>query len=141
MTNHDDCTLPPTEIVTGTRRFFHGTRADLKPGDLIQPGYASNYTERASSWVYFSETLNAAAWGAELARGEGPGRIYVVEPTGAFVDDPNLTNKKFPGNPTKSYRSRGPLRVVSEHLEWQGHSAEEIAAMKTAIAGREPIDD
>jgi rifampin ADP-ribosylating transferase len=141
MMNDDECKLPPTQTFTGAQRFFHGTRADLKPGDLIRPGYASNYADRPSSWVYFSETLNAAAWGAELARGDGPGRIYVVEPTDAFVDDPNLTNKKFAGNPTKSYRSRGPLRVVSEHLGWQGHSAEEIEAMKTAIAGREPIDD
>jgi len=72
---------------------------------------------------------------------EGPGRIYLVEPTGAFMDDPNLTDKKYPGNPTKSYRSREPLRVVSEHLDWQGHAPEEIQAMKDAIAGLEPIDD
>lgn len=125
----------------GSRRFYHGTRAALKPGDLIGPGYASNYTTRKSPWVYFSETLDAATWGAELARGEGPGRIYVVEPTGAFMDDPNLTDRKFPGNPTKSYRSQQPLRVVSELLEWQGHSPEQIQAMKDGIAGKEPIDD
>lgn len=127
--------------MTDTRRFYHGTRAELACGDLIRPGYASNYTERTSVWVYFSETLNAAAWGAELARGDAAGRIYVVEPTGEFVDDPNLTNRKFPGNPTRSYRSRAPLRVVCEHLDWQGHSAEEIQAMKDAIAGKEPMDD
>jgi hypothetical protein len=132
---------PSTTFAPAERRFYHGTRADLQPGDLIQPGFASNYTERTSVWVYFSETLNAAAWGAELARGEQRGRIYVVEPTGTFIDDPNLTNRKFPGNPTKSYRSREPLRVVAEHLEWQGHSAKEITAMKEAIVGREPIDD
>ncbi len=126
---------------TSSRRFYHGTRADLKPGDLIQPGYSSNYTERRSPWVYFSETLNAATWGAELAKGEGPGRIYLVEPTGSFMDDPNLTDKKYPGNPTKSYRSREPLRIVSEYLDWQGHSPEEIQAMKDGIAGLEPIDD
>jgi len=91
--------------------------------------------------VYFTETLPAATWGAELARGDGPGRIYVVEPTGPFVDDPNLTDKKFPGNPTKSYRSREPLRVVAEHLGWQGHSPEEIQAMKDGIAGLQPVDD
>jgi len=124
-----------------SRRFFHGTRADLKPGDLLQPGYSSNYSERKSPWIYFSETLNAAAWGTELARGEARGRIYVVEPTGEFFDDPNLTDKRFPGNPTKSYRSREPLRVVSEHLDWQGHTAEEIQTMKDGIAGTEPIDD
>ena len=136
-----DPTSLPTTSDTSARRFFHGTRADLKPGDLIQPGYASNYVGRTSPWVYFSETLNAAAWGAELARGEGPGRIFQVEPTGPFMDDPNLTDKKYPGNPTKSSRSQAPLRVVAEHLDWQGHSPEEIKAMKDGIAGLEPIDD
>jgi len=130
---------PPSDI--GARRFYHGTRAQLEPGALIQPGYSSNYTERRSPWVYFSETLEAATWGAELAKGEGRGRIYIVDPTGPFMDDPNLTDKKFPGNPTKSYRSREPLRVVSELREWQGHSAEVIQAMKDGIAGLEPIDD
>ena len=123
------------------RRFYHGTRAKLKPGDLIQAGYSSNYTDRKSSWIYFSETLHAATWGAELAKGEGAGRIYVVEPTGPFMDDPNVTDKKFPGNPTKSYRSREPLRVVSEHLDWKGHSPEEIEVMKNFIVGKAPIDD
>lgn len=132
---------PSTPTSTGSPRFYHGTRADLRPGDLIEPGYASNYTERRSPWVYFSETLNAATWGAELAKGEGPGRIYQVEPTGSFMDDPNLTDRKFPGNPTKSYRSRAPLRVVVEVLDWQGHSPEEIQAMKDGKAGKEPIDD
>ena len=131
----------PTPPETGARRFYHGTRAELRPGDLIRPGYASNYTERRSPWVYFSETLDAATWGAELARGDGPGRIYSVEPTGAFMDDPNLTDKKYPGNPTKSYRSREPLRVVSEYLGWQGHAPEVIRAMKEGIAGLEPVDD
>ena len=76
-----------------------------------------------------------------MAKGDGPGRIYLVEPTGSFMDDPNVTDKKFPGNPTKSYRSREPLRVVGEYLDWQGHSPEEIQAMKDGIAGKEPIDD
>lgn len=130
---------PPAD--TNSRRFYHGTRAELKPGDLIRPGHSSNYTERRSPWVYFSETLDAAIWGAELAKGEGPGRIYVVEPTGSFVDDPNLTDRKYPGNPTKSYRSQAPLRVVREQLDWQGHSPDVIQAMKDGIAGLEPIDD
>lgn len=141
MTTDKSPDAPSTVNAPESRRFYHGTRADLKPGDLIQPGYASNYTDRQAVWVYFSETLNAAAWGAELARGTGAERIYVVEPTGEFVDDPNLTNKRFPGNPTRSYRCREPLRVVSEHFDWQGHSPEEIQAMKTAIAGKEPLDD
>lgn len=108
---------------------------------MIQPGFASNYTSRQSPWVYFSETLHAATWGAELAKGDGRSRIYEVEPTGDFADDPNLTDKKFPGNPTRSYRSREPLRVVGEHLDWQAHTPEEVEAMKQAIAGLEPIDD
>src|SRR3954470_23576143 len=115
---------------TTTRRFYHGTKADLKPGALLQPSKPSNYTERRSPWIYFSETLHAATWGAELAKGKGRGRIYLVEPTGPFLDDPNVTDKKYPGNPTKSYRSQEPLRVVAEYLGWVGHSPEEIQAMK-----------
>src|SRR5882757_7005979 len=109
---------------------YHGTRADLKPGDLIGPGYMSNYgTGRKANHVYFAATLEAAVWGAELAQGEGRGRIYLVEPTGPFVDDPNLTDKKFPGNPTKSYRSKQPVRVVGEVPEWRGHSPEQLKVM------------
>jgi rifampin ADP-ribosylating transferase len=109
--------------------FYHGTKADLKLGDLISPGYRSNYghAERTSRWVYMTATLSPL--GAELARGDGPGRLYIVEPTGPFVDDPDLTDKKFPGNPTKSYRSRYPLRVVGEVTDWEPHSPEEIEAM------------
>ena len=139
--NISDPPPPLTPADTSSRTFYHGTRAELKAGDLIQPGYSSNYTERKSNWIYFSETVFAATWGADLARGGGPGRIYVVEPTGEFMDDPNLTDKKYPGNPTKSYRSREPLRVVREFFDWQGHSPEEIQAMKDAIKGKEPIDD
>ena len=136
-----DPSAPSTPPDIPARRFYHGTRADLKPRDLIHPGYSSNYTDRRSPWVYFSETLDAATWGAELAKGTGPGRIYVVEPTGSFMDDPNLTDRKYPGNPTRSYRSREPLRVVCEYLNWQGHSPTVIQAMKDNIAGLEPIDD
>src|SRR5436305_14668229 len=107
---------------TGSRTFYHGTKADLKPGDMLQGGYSSNYTERRSPWIYFSETVFAATWGAELAKGEGPGRIYVVEHTGAFMDDPNVTDKKYPGNPTKSYLSRVSLLYVSEKQDSMGHS-------------------
>ncbi len=128
-------------------RYYHGTRADLRPGDLIGPGYRSNYgTRRQANFIYFTATLDAATWGAELAVGDGPGRIYVVEPTGPMMDDPNLTDKKFPGNPTKSYRSREPLRVTGEVTEWQGHAPEVLQAMKDNIArlkaqGIEAIDD
>ncbi len=111
--------------------FYHGTRADLKTGNLIEAGYSSNYgTRNKASWVYLTGTLDAAIWGAELAVGEGPGRIYIVEPTGPIVDDPNLTDKKFPGNPTKSYRSREPLRVTGEITEWQGHPPEQLKSLK-----------
>ena len=111
--------------------YYHGTCADLKPGNLIEAGFNSNYGERKqASWVYMTGTLDAAIWGAELAAGGGPGRIYVVEPTGPIEDDPNLTDKKFPGNPTRSYRSRDPLRVTGEVRDWQGHSPGQLKAMK-----------
>ncbi|GAA4419965.1 NAD(+)--rifampin ADP-ribosyltransferase [Nibrella viscosa] len=127
--------------------FYHGTKADLKPGDLIEPGFQSNYGQRKkASYVYLTATLDAAVWGAELALGDGPGRIYLVGPTGPFEDDPNLTDKKFPGNPTKSYRSRHPLRVFGEVTDWQGHSPEQLTAMKAHLErlkqlGIEAIDD
>ncbi|MBB4986669.1 MULTISPECIES: NAD(+)--rifampin ADP-ribosyltransferase [Streptomyces] len=116
--------------------YLHGTKADLAPGDLLVPGYASNYEEgRVSRNVYFSETLDAAVWGAELAAGDGAGRIYVVEPTGLVEDDPNVTDKKFPGNPTRSYRTSDPVRIVSELKGWVGHSPEQIKAMQEGLAG------
>ena len=119
----------------GATRFYHGTKADLKPGDLIGPGFASNYgTRKVANFVYLTATLEAATWGAELALGDGRERIYVVEPTGPVEDDPNLTNKRFPGNPTKSYRTRDPLRVIGEVMEWQGHSPEKLAEMKDHLA-------
>jgi len=117
-----------------SQRLYHGTKADLKPGKLIEPGYSSNYGKRKkAAYVYLSATLDAATWGAELALGEGPGRIYVVEPTGPIEDDPNLTDKKYPGNPTKSYRSRDPLRIIGELTDWQGHSAETLKLMKDKV--------
>ncbi len=138
--------------VTGTvteLTLYHGTRADLKPGDLIEPGYHSNYGQRKkATYVYLAATLDAATWGAELALGEGRGRIYIVEPIGPIEDDPNVTDKKFPGNPTKSYRSREPLRVMGEVMDWQGqgHSPEAIKTMKDNLErlkqlGIEAIED
>jgi Rifampin ADP-ribosyl transferase len=122
--------MPSTDS-TIPQRFYHGTRAELKPEDLIAAGYSSNYGARKqASWVYLTGTLDAAIWGAELAAGDGRERIYIVEPTGAIFDDPNLTDKKFPGNPTQSYRSREPLRVTGEVTEWQGHSCERLKEMK-----------
>jgi len=98
---------------------------------------------QGSGTVYLTGTLDAAVWGAELALGEGPGRIYMVEPTGPIMDDPNLTDAKYPGNPTKSYRSRHPLRVTGECMDWQGHSPEVVKAMKDKIErlALDPIDD
>ena len=114
--------------------YYHGTKAQLDVGDLIAPGYASNYGKRSQAkFVYLTATLDAAVWGAELAVGEGRGRIYIVEPTGSFEDDPNLTNKRFPGNPTRSYRTRDPLRVVGEVAEWTGHSPERLEEMRNHL--------
>ncbi len=138
--------MSPTDDLTA-QRFYHGTRAHLQPGDLIEPGYNSNYGERRkAAFVYLTATLDAATWGAELALGEGPGRIYTVEPTGPIEDDPNLTDKKYPGNPTKSYRTRHPLRVTGEVTDWQGHPPEQLKAMKDHLEhlkrlGIEAIED
>lgn len=119
--------VPPGQL------FYHGTKADLHVGDLIRPGFGSNFVERELKHIYFSATLDAATWGAELARGEGRGRIYIVEPTGLFEDDPNLTDKKFPGNMTASYRSLDPLRVVGEVEDWTGHTQEQLQAMREGL--------
>jgi rifampin ADP-ribosylating transferase len=118
-----------------SQSFFHGTKADLKPGELIAVGYQSNFAEaRPLSWVYFRGTLDAAIWGAELATGSERERIYVVEPTGPIENDPNLTDKKFPGNPTLSFRSRDPLRVIAEVTNRQGHSPEQLRQMKDGLS-------
>lgn len=133
--------------MTTTQKLYHGTKADLRAGDLIEAGRASNYGQRkAAVFVYLSATLDAATWGAELAQGDGPGRIYIVEPTGPLEDDPNLTDKKFPGNPTMSYRTRDPLKVVGEVTDWQGHSPQQLQAMRDHLAeldrlGVEAIED
>lgn len=117
-----------------SRTFFHGTKADLAPGDLVKPGFASNFGEnRKARYVFLSATLDAAVWGAELALGDGRERIYLVEPTGPIEDDPDVTDRKFPGNPTMSYRSTYPFRVVGEVATWQGHPAERIEAMKARL--------
>ncbi len=110
--------------------FYHGTKAGLQAGGLLAPGYASNFGEgRTANFIYLTATLDAATWGAELAAGDGPGRIYEVEPTGSFEDDPNLTDQRFPGNPTRSYRTRAPLRVLGEVLDWEPHPPEVLQHM------------
>lgn len=130
-----------------TPTYYHGTKVELGIGDLIEPGRVSNYGKRnPARFVYLSAVLDAAIWGAELAIGEGRGRIYIVEPTGPIEDDPNLTDKRFPGNPTKSYRSAHPFRVVGEVVDWQGHSPERLLEMrehleKLRLAGVEAIEE
>ena len=131
--------------------FFHGTRYALEVGDELVAGRGSNFHQgRTSNNIYFTTVLETAVWGAELATalaGIGErGRIYVVEPSGPFEDDPNVTDRKFPGNPTRSYRSRQPLRVVGEVTDWQGHDPEVLRSMLDGLArlraeGRDVIED
>jgi len=130
-----------------TQTYYHGTKVDLGIGEMIEPGRVSNYGRRnPAKFVYLSATLDAAIWGAELAIGEGRGRVYIVEATGPLEDDPNLTDKRFPGNPTKSYRSAHPFRVVGEVVDWEGHSPERLREMhehleKLKLAGVEAIEE
>lgn len=115
--------------------FYHGTKADLAPGDQLVPGRSSNYGEgRTANFIYLTATLDAAVWGAELAAGTGRGRIYRVEPVGPFEDDPNLTDQRFPGNPTRSYRTREPLRVIEEVVDWEPHPPERVREMREHLA-------
>jgi len=115
--------------------YFHGTKADLKLGDFIEIGVRSNFGQNnKAKYIYLTATLDAAVWGAELALGEGCERIYLVEPVGPIEDDPNLTDKKFPGNPTKSYRSKHPFKIVGEVNIWEGHPIEQVKAMKDRVA-------
>lgn len=138
---------PTRPAVQDPGPFYHGTKADLQPGDLLQPGHRSNFGERRkANYAYLTATLDAATWGAELAVGEGPGRMYQVEPTGPIEDDPNLTDKKFPGNPTRSYRTRHPLRVVGEISGWEPHPPEVLQGMRNHLEelkrlGVEAIND
>ena len=133
--------------MTDAQTYYHGTKADLQVGDLIEPGRASNFGGRKqAAFCYLTATLDAAIWGAELAIGPGRGRIYIVEPTGPIEDDPNLTDKRFPGNPTKSYRSREPFRVIGEAKDWIGHSPDQLRKMQQFVEdlaqrGIEAIED
>lgn len=110
---------------------YHGTRADLRPGDLLTPGHASNYGSRqTANFVYLTARKEGAALAAELAAGDGPARVYVVEPLGPIEDDPNVTDRKFPGNPTRSYRTRQPLRVVREERDWEPLAPQALEAIR-----------
>ncbi|WP_310831358.1 NAD(+)--rifampin ADP-ribosyltransferase [Paenibacillus pedocola] len=113
--------------------FLHGTKAELKIGDLLEPQHLSNYQNKKSNYIYFTATLEAAKWGAELAASETKERIYMVEPLGEFENDPNVTDKRFPGNPTRSYRSKSPLKIIAELGSWERHSEEQINHMVESI--------
>lgn len=115
--------------------FYHGTRVDLKVGDLLSAGFKSNYRpEVTMNHIYFTAQVNGAGLAAELSKGEGSERVYIVEPTGDFEDDPNVTDKKFPGNPTRSYRSREPLKVVGEVTDWVRLAPEELQNWRSRLA-------
>ncbi len=141
---HDNCSE-----VQGP--FYHGTKAALQPGDVLSAGQPSNFEDgRISNHIYFSALMEPAIWGAELAMAlggrEGRGHVYLVRPTGPFEDDPNLTNKRFPGNPTQSYRTRAPLAIVAEVKDWTGHPPEVLQAMLDSLdalrrSGRAVIED
>jgi rifampin ADP-ribosylating transferase len=114
---------------------LHGTKADLVVGDLLYPGRRMNYdNKRTANHVYVTYTMDAAVWGAELAAGDAPSRVYIVEPEGSLEDDPNVTDKRFPGNPTRSYRTREPVRIVGELTDWVGHTSEQLQAMHDTLA-------
>lgn len=126
--------------------FFHGTKAELKIGDLLEPQHLSNYQDKKANYIYFTATLDAAKWGAELATAKSKERIYIVEPLGEFENDPNLTDKRFPGNPTRSYRSKSPLKIIAELSSWERHSDEQINHMISSLKklreqGKAVIDD
>jgi rifampin ADP-ribosylating transferase len=129
--NEENKNLGGQSATPFAQTYFHGTKADLKIGDRIEAGYNSNYGQKKNAkYIFLTATLDAAIWGAELAFGEGRERIYLVEPTGDIEDDPDLTDQKFPGNPTKSYRSIHPFKVVGEVTNWQGHSTEQVKVVK-----------
>lgn len=137
---HDDPTWTPVTVEnshTVTGPFYHGTAAKLAAGDLLVPGYESNYQKgRISNHVYFSCLVAglAAQLAAALTGAEGRGHVYLVEPTGPFEDDPNVTNKRFRGNPTRSYRTKHPVRIVAEVDDWEEHSPETVQAMLDGLA-------
>jgi hypothetical protein len=122
--------------VSDSGPFYHGTKADLRIGDLLTAGFQSNYRpEITMNHIYFTALPDGAGLAAALAQGAGRERVYIVEPTGSFENDPNVTDKKFPGNPTRSYRSRGPLRIVGELTDWARLTPEELQKWRERVAG------
>jgi len=138
---------PPPRVVDDPGPFFHGTRADLRPGDLLTPGWSSNYgSRRRANHIYLTASCEGAPLAAELAHGDGPARVYRVEPVGTIEDDPNVTDKRFPGNPTRSYRTTQPLRVVEEVTGWEPPAPELVARLRERMGelaelGIEAMDD
>ncbi len=115
--------------------FYHGTKADLRVGDLLTPGFKSNYRpEIIMNHIYFTALPNGAGMAAELSKGSGHPRVYIVEPTGSFENDPNVTDKKFPGNPTRSYRSTAPLKIIGEVDDWERLTPEQLQAWRDILA-------
>ncbi|WP_405444673.1 NAD(+)--rifampin ADP-ribosyltransferase [Streptomyces achromogenes] len=115
--------------------FYHGTKADLRVGDHLTAGFRSNYRpEVVMNHIYFTALRDGAGLAAELAAGDGAPRVYVVEPTGEFENDPNVTDRKFPGNPTRSYRSREPLRIVGEVTDWTRLTPEALQMWRERLA-------
>jgi hypothetical protein len=128
-------TVPAETTVLDRGPFYHGTKADLQLGDLLAAGYRSNYhPEVVMNHIYFTALANGAGLAATLAPGEGRERVYIVEPTGSFENDPNVTDKKFPGNPTRSYRSRAPLKIVGEVSDWVRLTPEELQQWREKLA-------
>ena len=133
MKSKNDTTKKTSSLDDGP--FYHGTKADLKPGDLLTAGFNSNYRpEVTMNHIYFTALANGAGLAAELAGGDRRPRVYIVEPMGEFENDPNVTDKKFPGNPTRSYRSREPLRVVGEVTGWVRLTPEELQDWRNRLA-------
>jgi len=138
---------PARRVVDDPGPYFHGTKADLRPGELLKPGWRSNYgSGPIANNIYLTALRDGAALAAEFARGDGPGRVYRVEPLGAIEDDPNVTDKRFPGNPTRSYRTTAPLRVIEEISGWTPPPAEMVRHLRKrmdelAALGIEAMDD
>lgn len=126
---------PGKTEISDSGPFYHGTKADLQTGDFLMAGFNSNYKpEIVMNHIYFTALPNGAGLAAALAKGDGRERVYIVEPTGSFENDPNVTDKKFPGNPTRSYRSRAPLKIVGELADWIRQTPEELEKWRERIA-------
>ena len=135
---YHDLALAPASQPSDKGPFYHGTRADLQVGDFLTAGRISNYqSELVMNHNYFTALVNGAGLAAELAKGDGCARVYIVDPTGSFEDDPNVTNKKFPGNPTRSYRTRAPLKITGEVTEWLRLTPEQLQQWREKLANNQ----